>query len=157
MAFDRTSQDDLNTLKTEIETDPLNVGYQAQSGNTSRILERVNGGEFNPGPEVVTQRLTPKLLIDACVNNATSLTVGGQFTQGELEALKLIVEASATLEDDIEEYRLAVESFWQANDPLRQALEAQTRKQSRAEVLFGIGTTISSSDWFAARDNGVIL
>ena len=81
------------------------------------------------------------------------MTVGGQFTEGEQTWIKLMMEGTASLDDDIEEFRAKFISLFPAQSGTVAALAAKIRDLSRAEVLFGEGTTLSNQDWFAARDS----
>ena len=54
---------------------------------------------------------------------------------------------------DITSYKVRWRGMFAANSETVVALDAQTSPLSRAEVLFGQGTVISKSDWFAARDS----
>lgn len=145
MAFDSSSATDVQKLKTELTTDPISMGYNL-NGSQSRIAFLLNDPASNVGGEVTGDDLTISLFLDAIAANPESLTVGGQFTQGELETIKLIFEASGSLDDNIERYRAQITGMFPANDGLRQTLEAQTRKLSRAEVLFGEDTRITEND-----------
>lgn len=154
MAFDRTSQQDLDWLHTEVLTDPITMGYVP--GSTQQgVLSLLNDPLANVGGETTGSDLTPRLLLEAI--DPGDLTPSGNFTQGELEFLKLVVESSASIDDNIEPWRAKITGLFQAQAATRQALEAQSRRRSRAEVMFGDDTSINSQDWFAARDNGTIV
>lgn len=154
MAFDRTNQQDLDWLHTEVFTDPISMGYVP--GSTQQgVLARLNDPALNVGGETTGSDLTPRLLLDAI--DPADLTPSGNFTQGELEFLKLVVESSASIDDNIEPWRAKITGMFQAQAATRQALEAQSRALSRAEVMFGADTQIGTQDWFEARDNGNIV
>lgn len=153
MAFDRTNQADLNALKTEVETDPISMGYNP-TGGTQPLLNLLNDPSNNVGGETTAETLTVDGLLDAIASSPDDASVDAQFSDGlQLFIGKLL---NRDLETDIEQYRAAIQSSMQVNNPIRVFMEAQTRALSRAEVLFGVDTVISREDWFAARDNGVI-
>lgn len=148
--FDVTDPADLLALKTEVNTDPISMGYDA-NGGTKQILNLLNLPENNVGGETVGESFTPRLMLE--ILEPGDLTVGGQFTEGEQAWIKLLMESSATLDDDIELFRAKFISVFPANSATVTNLAARLRNLSRAEVLFGEGTSISRNDWFAARDS----
>ena len=150
MAFDRTSQADLLALKTEVNTDPLSMGY-LDSGNTQKLLGLLNDPDANVGGETVGSAFTPELFLKVVVPG--DLTVGGQFSQGELEFLKLLFEASFEKTDNLDAFRAKVRDLFPAQSGTVAALDAEVSLISRAEVLFGQGTNIDRLDWIAARDS----
>lgn len=150
MAFDRNNSVHLVTLRDEVANDPINMGYNTTS--TQQLLNQLNEGENNVGGETTGETLTPYLLLQAFSQEPDDLTLGGQFTQGELDFIRMVLESTSNIYDDIEIYRTAITTAFPANATVRQALEAQSRLLSRAEVLFGVDTSITRNDWFAARD-----
>lgn len=153
MAFDRTNQAHLNALLSEVTNDPLGIGYNP-TGGTTPLLNLLNDAGSNPGGESTGERLTVAGLLDAIGTSPDNASVDAQFSDGLQFFLSRLLEQ--TLDTDLEKYRAQIQSSMQANNPIRTALEAQTRLLSRAEVLFGVDTFISRDDWFAARDGGVI-
>lgn len=151
MAFDVTNPADLLTLKTEVADDPLSMGYNPDV-STQQLLNQLNDGDKNVGGETTGDKLTASLLLDAIVANPDDMTIGGQFTQGESDAIKMVLGATS-LGENIERYRAQITGMFAANDDLRLQLEAQLRLLSRAEVLFGEGTNISRTDWITARES----
>jgi hypothetical protein len=149
MAFDKTNLDDLALLKLEMETDPISMGYGLLD-NTNKQVDLINDSERNVGLEIVGEVLTPALLLDLIV--PSDLTIGGQFTQGELDYLKLIYESTNNARDSIERYRTQILALF-GNSTTTDNINAATRRISRSEVLFGVDTTITRQDWLAARDS----
>ena len=150
MAFDRTSQADLDALHTEVFTDPITMGYNP-TGNTQQLLQLLNDPNNNVGGETTGDRLTVGLLFDAALAAPDDLNVIGQFSEGDQIIIMQFLQQD--LSKDIEEYRSRIEAIL-PNGTMLTTLQSQTRAISRAEVLFGVGTTISRDDWTAARDNG---
>lgn len=150
MAFDLNNPADLAALKSEINTDPLNIGYAAQT-STQQILNLLNDRVNNPGGETTGETLTPRLLLN--VIDPGDLTVGGQFAQGDLEWLKLLIETTQFIDDDLSAFETKIRSLFPGNSTTITNLDAQIRSLSRAEVLFGNGTVISRADYLAARDS----
>ena len=153
MAFDNTNAADLLALKTEQATDPIGMGYAAVDGQTKQTLDLFNDPLLNVGLDDIDETLTPALLLASIVPD--DLTVSAKFTQGELEWLKLLVEASTSLTDDLTVNRDKIVELFNQTPTLDTYtnLVALKRRISRAEVLFGVGTVISRTDWFAARDS----
>jgi hypothetical protein len=150
MAFDRLNPEHLATLKTEAETDPIEMGYSG-TNSTIQLLNLFNNPINNVGGEVVGEMFTPKLMLDVIVPD--DLTPGGQFTQGELEWIKMLFESSSSLGDDLDAFRTKFRGLFPGNAQTVANLDARVRRLSRAEVLFGEDTVISRDDWFAARDS----
>lgn len=148
MAFDRSNQADLTALKTEVETDPIAMGYDP-AGSTALILKLLNDPANNVGGETIAPKLSTRLLLEA-IDPAD--LISAQVDAGELAFLESFMNRD--LEMEFDEFRTKITGVFQANQTSRQNLEAQTRPLSRAEVLFGEFTNISREDWFAARDNG---
>jgi hypothetical protein len=149
MAFDQTNTTHLVTLRDEVANDPIGMGY---SSNTTLLLRQLTEGALNVGGETTGDDLTVNLLLDAIAADPGELTVGGQFSQGKLEFIKLVVESSLEAQENIERHRAAITNLFQPQDAIRMALEGQSRLLSRAEVLFGVDTEITKDNWYAARD-----
>ena len=152
MAFDRSDPTDLASLKSEVNTDPIAMGYNP-TGSTQQLLNKLNDPANNVGGDTATAPLTARLLWEAAADNSDDLTPHGQFSEGDQIAFRGLLEISESPDDDISWARTRVANLFPAQDGLRQALEAQVRALSRAEVLFGENTNISREDWFAARDS----
>ena len=160
-AFDRNDPADLATLKSEVNTDPLALGYNASSGDTGLVLETIN--------LVRAQFIVSKPAIDpadvraACTYDAyNNLSIDeqewlqwmtGSGGGGGAESLVVTVDLRLQL-TDAEGNGTA--SVWAVAD--REAMNAAMLSLidingSRAEDLFGQGTVISRADWIAARDS----
>ena len=150
MAFDNTDPTDIAELQTEVNTDPIGMGY-AGTNNTNQKLDLLNDPANNVGGETAGEAFTPRLMLDVIVPD--DMTPGGQMSQGELEWIKMLLEASNDVDDEnLAEFRgkfrqTLVDSGATASVT---ALDAATRPLSRAEVLWGEGTIITRDDWFAA-------
>lgn len=154
MAFDRTNPADLQALQTEVNTDPIGMGY-VPSSTKSGVLDPINTPADNVGGETTGADLTQRLLMDAILAAPTEFSPGGQFSDGEHSAIVAVV--TMNLEEfgetqGIEEWRARIRTALTGAPGIIAALDAQSRALSRAEVLFGEGTTISQQDWFSARD-----
>ncbi len=148
MAFDVTNPADLLTLKTEQATDPIGMGYAAVDGSTKRTLALFNDGELNVGGQT-TGSLTVRGLCGAVDPDEMSAQ---QVDSGKLRYVHAMM--GQPLSEDISEFlpQLLV-VFDQGGANTTAALNAALRRLSRAEILFGDGTVISKTDWFAARDS----
>ena len=161
MAFDHTNQDHLNQLKTEVETDPIGMGYVPDSTKAG-VIDPINDPARNVGGETTGAPLTRNLLMDAIMTAPAEFVAGPQFTEGDFNAVKAVLD----LEDvdfgangNIEKYRAVITAAFDSNNTrtIHTALINQSKALSRAEVLFGLGVEITQQGWFTARDNGVII
>ena len=152
VGFDRSNAADLAALKSEVNTDPITMGYNP-TGPTQQLLNLLNDPSNNVGGETIQAVLTPRSLWEAAADNSDDLTPHGQFSEGDQIAFRGLLEITANVDDDISWARTRVQNLFPAQDGIRQDLEAQVRDLSRAEVLFGENTNISRLDWAAARDS----
>jgi hypothetical protein len=145
MAFDRTTQADLDALKAEVVNDPAALGYDMQS--TKIILDKLNSPAANPGGQTVSIPLTVGLLVE-------NLDPGeyASLTQGERDYVSIFLMRNVSENLDAVKTKLA--TLFPANGPTRGNIGQLRRAASRAEVLFGEGTQINRDDWIAARDKG---
>jgi len=152
MGFDRTNSTDLAALKSEVNTDPIAMGYNP-TGATQQLLNLLNDPANNTGGETTSAPLTARVLWEIAADNPDDLTPHGQFSEGDALVFQGLWEISIDPDADISWARMRVLNLFPANDGLRTDLEALVRALSRAEVLFGEGTVISRDDWIAARDS----
>ena len=150
--FNANDPADLAALKSEQATDPIGMGYAAVSG-TRDTLNLFNLSENNVGLESTGEPFTPDLALD--VIEPVEVTVGAKFTEGQANWLNYLMAAADSVLDFAAfeaKFRALFSSYTPSSVTLT-ALDARTRRLSRAEVLFGEDTVISKSDWFAARDS----
>ena len=145
MAFDRTDPADLAALKTEVNTDPIGIGYDP-AGPTAQLLQLLNDPSNNVNGDTVARPFDAAAMLDAL--DPTELDA--QQTEGGAGDY---INALLNYQGDISPYKAKFRSMFAANSATVVALDAQTAPLSRAEVLFGQYTTISRDDWFAARDS----
>ena len=153
MSFDQNNPADLAALKSEQSVDPIGMGYAAVDGQTNKTLALFNDPDLNVGGETTGEAFTPSLILDVIFPD--DLTVGNKFSSGQDSWLKLLLEASETLFDDMSQWEAKFRSLFDIN-PTPQTLlnlDSRLRVLSRAEVLFGEDTSITKSDWYAARDS----
>jgi hypothetical protein len=147
MAFDRTDAADLAALKSEVNTDPISMGYDP-AGPTQAILKLLNDPANNVGGETTARPFDPSAMMDALdpadYESPQSGVKAAEYTH-------MLLELGAY--QDISTYKTKWREQFAANSATVAALDAQTTALSRAEVLFGQGTNISRDDWFAARDS----
>lgn len=149
MAFDRNNDAHLLALQTEVNTDPLGMGYDLNS-NETQLLKLLNDPANNVGGETGVREFDYTAMLDALVVADFN---ANQVIAGAPEMTAMLVEMSIQGEDIS-----AWKTKWQAlfdgipGSNTSVMLDAQTRLLSRAEVLFGIDTHISRDDWHAARD-----
>lgn len=147
MAFDRNNPTHLTQLKDEVTNDPLGMGYNPD-GNTNQLLRLLNDPDNNVGTETIGKLLTVELLHDALVPQDID---SAQVTDGERRYLESFL--CREFEINIERFRTKIRALFQSNSATVTNLDAQTRKKSRAEVLFGVDTIIEPGDWYIARDS----
>jgi hypothetical protein len=154
MAFDRTDPADLLALKTEVNTDPIGMGYAAVVANTAQLLKLLNDtdanvGDGTPGQETQVARVFDVLaMLDAL--DPTEYEAQ-QTVAGAPNYVHTLVEVGARF--DISAYKTKFRSLFATNSNTVAALDAQVQAISRAEALFGVETVISRDDWIAARDS----
>jgi len=146
--FDQANPAHLLTLKTEVATDPIGMGYSGVINVTSRLLAMINDPDQNVGAENTSVELTVDALFDAV--NPADLD-GPQVSQGERDLLLSLMARDLSL--SLEHRRTQIRAWFRTNSTTVDNLDAMVRLLSRAEVLFGAGTTISKANWLAARDS----
>ena len=146
--FDRSNPADLAALKSEVETDPLSMGYAAVITQTNNLLRLLNDPANNVGGETVARPFDVQAMLDAL--DPIELD-DQQTTVGAAEYTHMLAEMS--LQFDISPYKSKWASMFAGNSATVTALNAQTAPLSRAEVLFGQGTILTRDDWAAARDS----
>ena len=63
MSFDQSNPAHLLELKTEVETDPISMGYAAVADQTQPLLKLLNDPANNVGGETSTTLLTSEVLL----------------------------------------------------------------------------------------------
>lgn len=136
---------DYAALKSEILTDPVNVGYApfVTSGQDQAIADLLNAKTGNGVGQVPREPISAADFIAAI--NATEMAT---LTALQLTQVQIIAGASTVNIGDSDVQAWVSQTFGQVTAPnTRTTLTAlATRIASRAEVLFGAGTRISSSD-----------
>ncbi len=131
--FDKFNPDDGNALCYEMSNDPLNIGYPFIIGQTDVIRNLLNDRTGNPGGETGPQELTPEVILGA-------ISFGDYKKTSEEGRSYLALFAGQRFGTNLEPFRT------QLLEVLPKGFEFTQRSLSRAEVLFGQGTVISSSD-----------
>ena len=149
MAFNRNDPADLLSLKTEVNTDPISMGYNP-TGPTVLLLKLLNDPDNNVEvPKPTANRPFDVLaMLDALDPQDYDLQ---QTVVGAPNYVHTLAEISTYR--DISPYKAKFRSMFPAFSATVTALDAQSVDLSRAEVLFGQGTVLSDQDWFAARDS----
>jgi hypothetical protein len=147
MAFDRTDTADLAALKSEVNTDPIAMGYDP-AGPTNPLLKLLNDPANNVGGETSARVFDVLAMMDALVPAEYDAQ---QTVTDAANYVHTLVELGAY--ESIEPYKMKFRGLFAANSDTVTSLDAQTTALSRAEVLFGQGIIISREDWFAARDS----
>lgn len=156
MAFNRNDPADLATLKTEVATDPLALGYDPEGLGTQDLLNKLNAKNYTVSkPMINSDDVKDATTYDAFQGLLDPEEVWLQWQtirQGIGDNMAVTAELRQKLAGD----PISTDSIWAAAD--RAAMNAAMLALmdvpgSRAEVLFGYGTMISRDDWFAARDS----
>lgn len=148
MSFDRNDAADLLALKTEVNDDPISMGYAAVVDQTQQLLKLLNDPVNNVNGDTADRLFTVEAMMDALdpTEYDAQQTVAG--APNYVHTLVQLGDRS-----DISTYKAKFRSMFAANSATVVALDAQTSPLSRAEALFGQGTTITRDDWIAARDS----
>lgn len=159
MSFDRNDPDDLLSLKTEVNTDPLGLGYAAVIDSTNELLGLLNGKEHSP-----TFIVSKPNISSALVRGTATFDAYDNLLADEQEWLRWMTGSNGFNEENIvvtADLRARLTgpgsaSIWAVADrvEMNQAmLDLIDVPGSRAEVLYDYGTVISRDDWIAARDS----
>jgi hypothetical protein len=154
--FDVNDPTDLAELKSEIETDPLSIGYDV-NGNSAVLVGLIN--ETNPAYTVSKPKISAALVRSTTTFDAyNNLSIDEQEWITWMTGSNGFEEESMVVTDDLRTNLTgpAANSIWAVSD--RNTMNAAMLALidvpgSRAEILWGYGTTISESDWYAARDS----
>jgi len=146
MTFDVNDSADLAALKTEVNNDPITMGYAAVVSQTTLLLKLLNDPANNVGGETAATPLTPETLWDA--------VDAGEYSGNPLGDQRGLIDILLNRDPgtNLEPMRAKVLDIF-GNGPTEDALALQTSALSRSEVLFGQGTIISRTDWATARDS----
>ena len=164
MPFDENDQTDLNTLKTEVETDPRGVGFDPLGG-TQAILDLLNIVANNPSADTVNIPFDEFPAIDVIdeIDEGEYNALTG-FDKSRVDAIMNAAIESAISTSEFSQpavlgpVKALFRKSFGANSITWQAVQAdRARDASIAENLFGRDTFITDEDWFAARDNGVVV
>jgi hypothetical protein len=145
MGYDATNQTDLLVLNSEVNDDPISMGY-VPDGPTQDILDLLNIPANNVGGETTPREFSVQAMLDALdptEYGAPGTSVGAAQYVGTL---------STTQGIDVAAYKTKFRDMFESSSATVTALDAQVTALSRAEVLFGVGTVITEEDWYAARD-----
>ena len=156
MAFDRTDSADLAALQSEVNTDPLAIGYDP-NGPTQDLLDLLNAKNYTVSKPKISQALVRSTCTyDAYNNLAIDEQEWIQWMTGSNGSDDETLPVTADLRQQLAGDPTATGSIWAVAD--RTAMNAAMLALidvpgSRAEVLFGYGTNITRADWLAARDS----
>lgn len=155
MAFDRSNPAHLAALKSEATTDPVAVGYTViTDGNTSKFITEINAKNYT----VQKPKIAPASVISAVTFAAyNGVSIDGQewlqWITSSMSADETL-PVTADIKQQLAGIPTATAAIWAAAN--RTAMNAAMAALinvpgSRAEVLWGYGTSISREDWLAAE------
>ena len=139
MSFDKENPVHLQGLQDEVTIDPISMGYLAlPSTDTKKLVNALNESTSNVGGESAGAVFSHEVLLATWE------------PKGVLNEMTPWIEALVRDTGDVVPY----EAKYRANCGTGSlaALDAIVQPLSRAEVLWGQGTTITNEDWYAARD-----
>jgi hypothetical protein len=155
MSFDRNDPADLLELKDEFTNDPLGLGYNID-GNSAVLVGVINAVD----PAYIVSK--PKIS-SAAVRSATTFDAYDGVLADAQEWLRWMTGSNGFEEENLivtPDLRTQLTgpgsvSIWAAGETVEMnaaMLALIDVPGSRAEVLWGFGTSISEQDWYAARD-----
>lgn len=150
MSFDAKNPADLAALKSEIDVDPVSIGYGTANGTTAIVLSMLNDADKN-----TTNATTTRPLNEIKISEVSVVINSAEFT-ALTEFQKLWVEMFINRSDgtNIKDYKVGFLSIFSNGSATRTAAAALQQKQaSRAEELFGVNTIISRNDFIQARES----
>ena len=131
--FDLTNRDDVVALNHELLDDPIGMGYDPEF-NFSLLCKLISDPEGNVGGEVGPVELTPEVVLKAMSFRDYRLA-----TKDGQAYIDLLVGGGI---GNLDPYR---EKLLEAL-PKNRETEFPLRRLSRAEVLFGQGTSVNDGD-----------
>ena len=141
------TQPQLVQLKTEITTDPTARGYAAPytAGNDGAVAVLLNTRSAAAGTVAREPMLTQDFIEHFDQTEWNTMSTADATKLALLLSSQFVKVGNATV-------RGLLKALWPANGPTRAAIDAlATRPASRAEVLFGAGTTVQGDDVSATR------
>jgi hypothetical protein len=150
MAFDNQDNAQLLALRAEVENDPLGMGYAAVIDQTNRLLDLLNIGENNIGGQ-----MTGSLTLRGFLTLADPSEFSANQVAGKLPYAEMVMSAASVegLDADITDFITNLSEVFSVGASTTLAgLAAASRRLSRAEFLWGNGTSLTRTDWSLARD-----
>ena len=147
--FDVEDPVDLAALKSEVNTDPIAMGYVPDAMDDG-VIFLINDVDSNKAPEQVTRPLDDIAIAEVAeVIDPTEYDALTAYDKLWVESLINRAEG-----ESIVPYKSKFLTLFPNGSVTRTAALALLPKDAtRAEVLFGINTVITNSDWVAARDS----
>ena len=147
--FDKENAADLLALKTEVNTDPISMGYTPDAMDDG-VVFLINDVSSNAVPEQITRPLDDIAIAEvAGIIDGTEYDALTAYNKAWVQSLINRAEG-----DSIVPYKDKFLDVFGAGSVTRTAAVALLPKDAtRAEVLFGINTVITNADWVAARDS----
>ena len=142
MAFDASNQDDLNVLRTEVDTDPAGMGYDRDS--TTGVLAKLNDPEGN-----TTKAVRPAPLTVQNVMMQIDLVEIQALPQSTLMYMQALV-SGRSFDESLEPFRSKLAELFGSESQSAANLLGLSVRLSRAEELYGVGTVIGRQDWLAS-------
>lgn len=147
--FDVNDPADLAALKAEFDNDPAALGYAAAAGDTSALLALFNDRSIAAAVTIPIEDLD----IPDIANVIDPVEYG---LLNEYDKQWVIQFINRPASETLAPYQAKFLSVFPGGSTTRTAAIALLNATgSRAEVLFGLGTVITRTDWIAARDGGV--
>jgi hypothetical protein len=147
--FDVTDPADLLALKTEVNTDPSGMGYIPTSTDIG-VLSLINDPENNVGGESINKEVEDLQIPELA--EVIDETEYAELDVYDTAWCKMFIERQP--DEGILQFQGKLFSIFDVASTTRANFLALLPKlATRGEVLFGVNTIISSSDWTTARDS----
>lgn len=150
MSFDKFNSADLATLKSEIIEDSAGL---YSSANTNVNVSAINSVEMNPTAARLNLDISKPLGMKMSdLSGIISASDYDTLSAYDREWVKSALRQP--METDIDPYKNRFFSiFPPGTATYEKAIAMLSKKPSRGEELFGLGTVITRLDWIAARDS----
>lgn len=149
MAFDRNDAAQLAELKSEVTVDPVTQGYNPDS-TQGGVLDLLNIAANNNGPTVATRDIDDVTVPE--VSEIIDPTEYAALTEYDKVWVNTFINQDGAAIRPYKAKFLAIFPNGTATFAAAIAL-LDVPNSDRGDVLWGSPTTITSEDWFAARDS----
>jgi len=149
MAFSIENPTNLATLKNEIISDPINMGYNVDITQVG-IIDKLNSSASNVGGENINKNVEDIDIPE--ISAVIDATEYGTLNAYDRQWIQMFI--NRPINELITPYKAKLLSIFPSGTTTRTAMLALLPKPAtRAEILFGVNTIITRDDWITARDS----